>query len=345
MIHINLKNKGISLIEVMIAGAILGVISLGVMKIMDMQTTSSHKMDIQLSEGELFRRITTNLADSEACLKTLKSSLSETPMIVKKSGNPLYKIGDRIGHLEIQNISFSNNTGDGNKTVTITLTIKRLGKVMGAAVIHKNFSLDAKFKNNTPITCYLDKENLVSTTLNEVKESLEEGSMILKKLNIQTADGKSGIRIENGKVILKGDILFEDKEGKLLPIQDYIAASILRQLNQQGNKGPTPCSATSMLLNKSISLSRCTITNGECDLAVSSTLDCSCSIVLPKGVEGDLRRVSCQSSRTGSEDSMCYMRKGTCNNIDIHDNIHFTRVSCPRYSLDVKCHNGQWIKE
>ena len=136
------KSNGFSLVEVMIAAGILGALSLGVVKIIDMQTASSKKMDLQLTEGEIFRRVTTNLADSDACFATL-AGIKTTKQILKKNGMKLYKVGDKIDHIRIKDITISKINGSGNKTITIELKLERLGKVSGVKVISKKFKIDA----------------------------------------------------------------------------------------------------------------------------------------------------------------------------------------------------------
>lgn len=336
------SSKGFSLMEVMIAAGLLGAISLGVMKIMDMQTKSSRQMNNTLTEGEIYRRITTNLADSKACLETLKSSLSDSPAIANKSGRPLYFIGQKIDHILIRDITFSDNEGDGQKTVIINVILERTGTMAGVKVVSKTFKVDAKFESGAPISCYLDKENLISTTMAEVKTSLENGSVGFEKINLQTADGKTSLKIENGKIILKGDIRIEDSDGRHMTLGEYITKEALESAAKAASG---ECEAENFSIPGSMTLATCEQEGGSssCSPAISNRLDCSCSVMIPKGTEGETRSISCKSKNAGEDHTLCYVVDGVCGPRDKKGNLYTTQRECPSYSRVVACTKGKWV--
>lgn len=341
------NNRGFSLLEVMVAAGMLGVISLGVMKVMDMQGKSAKRMDTQLSEGEIYRRVTTNLSDSDACVNTL-TDIETSKSIKNKNGNVLYKVGDVLGHIKVNDISITNATGSGNKTVTINIRLERLGIKAGTRFITKAFKVDAKYENSTVKSCYLDKENLISTTLSEVRKGLEEGMMKFEKLNIQTPDGTTAIRIENNRVILKGNIQIEDEDGNQMALDKYVIAQLGKSMVTP--KKEVDCEERTYYHSNIIKINKCVSDSeaGGCTTQPIETLDCSCSAVVMAGENEKIKTVTCQSTQVANQDISCVTKDNQCvaENTGTSDVQKITKqITCPAFEEKVKCVSGVWIKQ
>ncbi len=343
------NNSGFTLVEVMIVAGMLGFLSLGVVKVVDMITTSGKKMSSQLTEAEIYRRITTNLADSNACLSTLRT-IGAQKHILNKNGSRLYSTGDKVGHIKIKDISSFGGTGTGNKTVTITVKLERLNLKSGVKIISKTFKVDAKYINGVVHSCYLDKENLVSTALDQVQQGLASGAMQFPTLNLTTPDGKTGIIIENDQIIIKGNIQIEDQNGDRRSLMDYIVEKI-RSPDQydippvQKDTEYSSCSQQNFKFSKTIEIKGCPAnadSDGSCETVTQSSLNCDCMATIPEGKQGDTKTAMCHNSAIKISANRCLSTNSGKNCQVDPDSLTY---GCPSYIQKAYCDKGRWVKQ
>ena len=173
------NHKGFSFTEILVAAAMLGGISLGVMQLMNNMQKGQKSSEIKMEVLDLRRRIVTAMADKFACEKTFGS---------KKIGDDIDVIKNAKGVIIVK-----KNQEVANKRLKITRIYTKdpkpprpLGNDMREIELHvdfenlmKNHSYGAKktFKTlmkveatgaNAPITrCFDDRENAVMTAIDE----------------------------------------------------------------------------------------------------------------------------------------------------------------------------------
>ena len=108
-----LSEGGMSLLEVMVAAGILGVISIGVMQLNQNMSRSSKRMNQQLDIVQLTNKIQPAISVNESCqrsfrMQTLGEGLPATGAngILDGSGNSVIKVGDKYGNLTVTGITF-----------------------------------------------------------------------------------------------------------------------------------------------------------------------------------------------------------------------------------------------
>ena len=173
------NHKGFSFTEILVAAALLGGISLGVMQLMNNMQKGQKSSEIKMEVLDLRRRIVTTMADKFACEKTFGS---------KKIGDDIDVIKNAKGVIIVK-----KNQEVANKRLKITRIYTKdpkpprpLGNDMREIELHvdfenlmKNHSYGAKKTFSTLMTveatgpnatitrCFDDRENAVMTAINE----------------------------------------------------------------------------------------------------------------------------------------------------------------------------------
>lgn len=108
-----LSDSGMSLMEVMVAAGILGVISIGVMQLNQNMSRSSKRMNQQLDVVQLVNRIQPYVSVNDTCQKSFRTQalIEGQPAttangIVNGNNNSIIKVGDKYGDLTVTGITF-----------------------------------------------------------------------------------------------------------------------------------------------------------------------------------------------------------------------------------------------
>lgn len=131
------KNQsGFSLVEIMIATAMLAGLSLGVMKTLEMMNKGQVVSDTKLEEFELKRLVATNLLDKNACNATLggRSIGSNITEIKNSGGAVLYTSGLTYNNsIEITQMTIVDKGlpgANGSRSVDLVISAKRVKKIL-----------------------------------------------------------------------------------------------------------------------------------------------------------------------------------------------------------------------
>lgn len=169
-----LDSKGFSLVEVLIAAGMLGVISLGVMKISENQTEVQKKAEVNFEINSISNVISQNLLNGDACGYTLGvgnsiGSGTIIPEIKSRNNTVLFNLTTPYGNNQVKiNSMILNNlvtSGTGPKygDVSLQVTFEKTSKVIhGNKIVIKSFPLKLELDaSNNLIKCYSATENAI----------------------------------------------------------------------------------------------------------------------------------------------------------------------------------------
>jgi prepilin-type N-terminal cleavage/methylation domain-containing protein len=165
------NNRGFSLVEIMIAAAMLGAISMGVMSLIQNMRKGEVISETKMEELELRRLITTLLTDQQACKNTFSGINigSPVPNVKNGAGNTVYQKETPYGNntLKITDM-ITKDTGTINSDLTrivhFDVTIQKLKQMSGGT--SKSFSIQLNVAAPGPtgaITgCSVDNNQIIS---------------------------------------------------------------------------------------------------------------------------------------------------------------------------------------
>ncbi len=176
----NKKNKGFTLVEVMITTAIIAGLALVIMQINKMVSQSNATMNANVDSIDLKRNMIAALMDKNACATTFNGiSIGQSLTNVKNSaGGIVFTVGQSYGEGKIKLTglvtSDLNQVGsDGLRSVVLNVSYSRT--VMGKTT-NKNFPVNLRVKAAgaaSPILdCFSDTDGLVLTAKQEACASL-----------------------------------------------------------------------------------------------------------------------------------------------------------------------------
>jgi hypothetical protein len=169
------STSGFSLVQVMIAVGLLGMIAVGVMQVSKQMQTTAVSGETSIEETQLLSHISTILIDSDSCRETFRGLEIGKPIEsikrMKADGGKLevYKIGEKYGNrtLLLKGMNLSGTEGEEN----LELTLERIKQgVSGAKEIKKRIPLKLVIKDGKVADCFNDLSNV---TENSIKKSCE----------------------------------------------------------------------------------------------------------------------------------------------------------------------------
>lgn len=104
------NEKGVSLLEVVVAMAILSIMSVSIMKLLDVQLQSSNRISVDLEIMSMGMEIQTLLANDKACLNTVAQSPTNSQLMLRGEKVDLSELRDQLG-----NTVFEVNKSDSNR--------------------------------------------------------------------------------------------------------------------------------------------------------------------------------------------------------------------------------------
>lgn len=195
------RMKGFSLAEVMIAIGILGAVSLGVMRLVRMQSDQQKKSETEFELNTVFTNLTQHLQNSESCRTTLSALGNITTnknitQIKNRNGSVIYEINKPYGgrnatsgpvvieKMEILDTLLSpltitpsvitaGNTGHGQ--LVLNITFRRDSKmVTGLKKISRTLPLSVELNSSYTVTkCFTAYENATESAMAVACDSIK----------------------------------------------------------------------------------------------------------------------------------------------------------------------------
>lgn len=169
--------KGFSLVQVMIAVGLLGMIAVGVMQVSKQMQTTAVSGETSVEEIQLITHISTVLIDIDSCRETFKGLELGKPIDsikrVKGNGDKLevYKAGEKYGNrtLLLKEMTLSGTEGDES----LELTLERIkAGVSGTKEIKKKIPLKLVIKDGKVADCFNDLSTVTETSIKKSCESV-----------------------------------------------------------------------------------------------------------------------------------------------------------------------------
>lgn len=170
-----LSKSGFSLVQVMIAVGLLGMIAVGVMQVSKQMQTTAVSGETSVEEIQLITHISTVLIDSDSCRETFRGLELGKPIDsikrVKMTGEKLevFKAGEKYGNRSLLLKEMTLTGTEGDETLELTLERIKAG-VSGAKEIKKRIPLKLVMKDGKVTDCFNDLSNV---TENSIKKSCE----------------------------------------------------------------------------------------------------------------------------------------------------------------------------
>ena len=172
------KERGFSIVGVLVAAGMLGGLSLYLATVTRQQHVTQRKAETGAELVGLHHKIIAVLYDSDACLATLGKGniLQVGPLnkLVNKGNKTMLAIGDEINrNLKVENMEIENitNAGPQSKQAEIKVTLKKLGVANAGVITEKRFKITVELDTAGKITrCHhtLDsKEHGIKTSMCE----------------------------------------------------------------------------------------------------------------------------------------------------------------------------------
>lgn len=179
------NNSGFSLVEILIAAALMGGLSLVFMQMNKTQVKANADSSANVDVLDLKRNIIATLMDKNSCKATFTSgagvnfNIGQSISIIKNSGGTnAFVVGDNYGEGKVKIISLitqdQNIVGsDGLRSVNLNVGISKT--VMGK-VTNKSFPVTLRVKATGPtapiVDCFSDTSGLVLTAKEEACASI-----------------------------------------------------------------------------------------------------------------------------------------------------------------------------
>jgi hypothetical protein len=165
------NNYGLSLVEVMIAAGLLGVVSLGAMQMMNNVQKGQVTSETKLEEFELKRSFSNILSNKDACQNSLSGvTIGSTFDQVKNSANAVVfekdgVYGNQTVYIESMRIVDNGATyADGSRDVGLVVTMRKIKQMaLGGRSISFTLPLRVMAPNATgPIsTCFVMSDSIL----------------------------------------------------------------------------------------------------------------------------------------------------------------------------------------
>ncbi|WP_417335386.1 hypothetical protein [Halobacteriovorax marinus] len=186
-----LNNSGFSMVQLMMAAGMMGLLSVGVMKIMENQRKSAKSIQSSAHAQSFFMEARTYMARPGYCKKNFeglqiaKGDEFEIEEVLKSNGKVLYKKGQTFGGaLKLSSISMSKFEKETDTTALMNLnfSLDKIGNSYGAKGFKKILKLEVYLNEKSEI---LDcgSFGLVHGMMNgsESQEGLHDGVKDLQK--------------------------------------------------------------------------------------------------------------------------------------------------------------------
>ena len=166
-----LNKRGFSLVEIMVAAAMLGAVSLGVMSLQKNMKKGEVISETKMEELELRRLITTLLTDQLACKNTFLGSNIGSPItqIKNSAGSVVYQTDNTYGNNTVKITSMSTQdlgivNSDNTRVVNLNITLQKMKQMAGGTSKTTSIQLNvaAPSANGAITSCNVDANQIIS---------------------------------------------------------------------------------------------------------------------------------------------------------------------------------------
>ena len=190
-----LKNNGFSMIQVMMAAGMMGVLSLGMMKMMETQRKSAKSIKTGVEVQFFYNELRGYMGKSAYCLANFEGQVLnegdqfELEEIVKPNGKVLFKVGELYGERtfrisKIEVLEFESDS-DTSGIMKLQFVLDKIGKSYGAKSYKKILKIDVVLDVDGKVTSCATMGSLLSglsgtggiegtTRLDDVEETVQE---------------------------------------------------------------------------------------------------------------------------------------------------------------------------
>jgi prepilin-type N-terminal cleavage/methylation domain-containing protein len=173
-----INQKGFTLVEIMIATAMLSVLSLGLMSLTSNMAKNQVTTETKLESIELRRLIMTLLMDKTACENTFNGLPIGANITNIKNGNNTvsYSAGSTYGNNTLQIVSFITvdagviNSAASVRAIDLIITFKKMKKLSSGTISNATIRLNVKAPaaNGIISACFSDVDQTSQTNCNSL---------------------------------------------------------------------------------------------------------------------------------------------------------------------------------
>ncbi|WP_127716537.1 hypothetical protein [Halobacteriovorax sp. HLS] len=155
------KEDGFSIVQVMIAAGMMGIVSLGMMKMMENQRKSTKSMKTSMEVDSFYNEAKTYFSKDGYCSKNFEGEVLksgdkfEIMELIKPNGKTLYKVGEIYGNRtfkisKIDIIDFEKET-DTSGIMKLQFSLTKMGDSYGAKSYKRILKLDTSLDENKKV--------------------------------------------------------------------------------------------------------------------------------------------------------------------------------------------------
>jgi hypothetical protein len=224
------NNSGFSMVQIMIAAAMMGVLSLGMLQMMENQAKSNRSIKASNELQAFFNEARAYMGKTTYCTKNFggevmgEGEVLELDEIIKPNDKVLYAVGDIIGDrslkiAKIEAIEFEKDT-ETTGMMKLRFTLEKLGKSYGAKFYKRSMKIDMATDEGGKVTACATLGNLATGFAGEGSPQAENAEQGVKDLQ----EGKETEAAKTTEEIIKSN-------SNLQSIQDSIDS--MQQTNKK----------------------------------------------------------------------------------------------------------------
>lgn len=156
------SNDGFSLVQVVIAAGLMGLVAMFMLRMQENQRLSQNKMNFDAELNQLMNKLTSTFIQSDICLKNLEGfnvgKEIELTEVVAPNDRKIFEVGELYGNrtLLLERISkkkfFYNNDEKTYGDLSLNVTVRSNKKIFGNQTMTKSFDVIVYVDENEVIT-------------------------------------------------------------------------------------------------------------------------------------------------------------------------------------------------
>lgn len=167
------KQNGFSLIEILVAMAVLGIMSAGMMTMISDQNKANKSTQLTMETNELYGKVQRYMLNSSVCSETLNNVVlaagaQTTVTEIKKGGLAVVSNTTQLGGIAIKDMTLQRKTGAQASELDLIMTFEKSqkGTSFGGDTFVRTITLQGTFDTvvtDRVIGCYSQLESAVDT--------------------------------------------------------------------------------------------------------------------------------------------------------------------------------------